>query len=139
MITGLVNGLTYAVRVRAVNEAGPGDPSTTVNVRPRISGSKPAIQGSLVIDTARSYGNLRVFPNPVTDGKINLEMNGAGDFVTTIRLLTDEGKVVRIFRNQQWKGGKVMLDLGDIRGLKTGLLQWTTDQQTVTVRIIWKQ
>jgi titin len=139
MISGLVNGLTYAVRVRAVNEAGPGDPSTTVNVRPRISGSKPAIQGSLVIDTARSYGNLRVFPNPVTDGKINLEMNGAGDFVTTIRLLTDEGKVVRIFRNQQWKGGKVMLDLGDIRGLKTGLLQWTTDQQTVTVRIIWKQ
>jgi hypothetical protein len=91
------------------------------------------------MDPAGSYGNLRVFPNPVTDGIINLEMNGAGDFVTTIRLLTDDGKVVRIFQHQQWKGGKTILDLNGVRGMKSALLQWSKNQQVISVRVMWER
>jgi titin len=137
-LTGLMNGLTYPVRVRAVNEAGAGATSAMVSVRPRSATIKPTVPGVVEMDSTTSNGGVRVFPNPITSGIINLEMIGAGDFISTIRLLTDDGKVVKINRNQPWKGGKTSLDLSEVRGLSSGLLQWSIEQRIISVRVIWK-
>jgi len=45
VISGLVNGTTYAVRLRAVNEAGAGVSSNAVSVKPIAPASAPSISG----------------------------------------------------------------------------------------------
>jgi titin len=137
-LTGLVNGISYPVRVRAVNEAGAGPASSMVSVRPRASSIKPSIQSSVGLYTSRTDSSVRVFPNPVVNGTVQIEIPGAGDFISTITLLSHDGRVVRIFPNKEWKSGKTNLDLSDVIGLASGRLTWTLDHQIISVQVIWK-
>jgi titin len=64
LITGLLNGTSYPVALRAINALGSGAPSITVTVMPRTIPSAPAISS-----VAPSDGQLFVsFAAPASDG-----------------------------------------------------------------------
>ena len=63
-ISGLANGISYSVRVRAVSAAGPGAASSTVRVTPRTI---PGVPGSVVVTP--SNRSLRItFAAPASTG-----------------------------------------------------------------------
>lgn len=78
VITGLVNGTSYAVRLRAVNSAGQGPASPPESGRPQTSPSAPQITGVAAADGALSVE----FAAPSSDG---------GASITNYEYSTDDG------------------------------------------------
>ncbi|AGZ42862.1 fibronectin type III domain-containing protein [Actinoplanes friuliensis] len=77
-VTGLTNGTTYAIRVRAVNGVGPGTPSAPVTVTPATSSGAPT-----ALVAVRGNGSAALsFTAPDDTG---------GDPVTGYQVSTDNG------------------------------------------------
>ena len=66
-ITGLTNGTTYSVKLRAVNSAGAGAASSPVNVTPAASSSPPGAPTNLVATPGDGQASI-TFSAPATDG-----------------------------------------------------------------------
>ncbi|MER3388456.1 MAG: fibronectin type III domain-containing protein [Microcella sp.] len=83
-ITGLVNGTSYEVRLRAINAVGTGAPSSAVSGAPATTPSAPSIVGDTV---AGSDATLSAqFTAPDSDG---------GSAITTYEYSTDGGATWR--------------------------------------------
>ncbi|AGL16845.1 fibronectin type III domain-containing protein [Actinoplanes sp. N902-109] len=73
-VTGLVNGTTYAVRVRAVNDVGPGPESTAVTVTPIAAPGAPtgltatAADSAAVLDFTAPPGPVNAYEVSTDDG-----------------------------------------------------------------------
>ena len=64
ILSGLVNGVGYSVRIRAVNARGPGSPSASASGTPRTTPGAPMITG-----VSRSTGSATLtFGSPVSNG-----------------------------------------------------------------------
>lgn len=84
VVTGLENGTTYQVRVRAVNAVGSGSPSATSSATPRTGPGAPTILGDTIVGVD---GILDVeFTAPASDG---------GSAITTYQYSTDGGTTWR--------------------------------------------
>ena len=67
VITGLMNGTTYQVRLRAVNSAGPGTPSVAVSVTPVAPVVAPGAPTGLVATPGNGQASI-AFVAPVNTG-----------------------------------------------------------------------
>lgn len=84
VITGLTNGTTYPVRVRAANAAGAGDASSIDEGTPRTTPGAPVIDSETIVGIG---GELDVeFSAPSSDG---------GSAITTYQYSTDAGATWR--------------------------------------------
>jgi hypothetical protein len=84
VVTGLTNGTSYAVRLRAINAVGTGTASSTANATPATVPGAPSIVGGTV---AGSDAQLSAdFTAPVSDG---------GSAITTYQYSTDAGTTWR--------------------------------------------
>lgn len=84
MITGLTNGTTYSVAVRAVNSVGNGPASGVVDGTPRTTPGTPSIVGGTIVGVG---GDLDVdFTAPTSDG---------GSSILTYQYSTDGGATWR--------------------------------------------
>ncbi|MEZ5238503.1 MAG: fibronectin type III domain-containing protein [Microthrixaceae bacterium] len=84
VVTGLTNGTTYSVRVRAVNAAGSGDASPAESATPRTTPGAPTIESDTVTGVG---GELEVeFTAPGSDG---------GSPITGYQYSTDAGATWR--------------------------------------------
>ena len=83
-ITGLTNGTSQQVRIRAVNGVGSGEPSATVSATPRTTPGAPTIDADTVVGVD---GQLDVvFSAPSSNG---------GSAITTYEYSTDAGRTWR--------------------------------------------
>jgi titin len=81
--TGLVNGTTYQVKLRAVNAAGSGAESSAVSVRPGVAG----VPTSLVATSGNAQASI-AFTAPATNG---------GATITNFEYSTDNGTTWKAF------------------------------------------
>lgn len=76
-ITGLVNGRTYSVKIRAVNAVGPSGESSAFRVTPEGSGPEPEPvkpgRGQILIDGAAVASTVTV-----NEGRTRVTLEGAG-------------------------------------------------------------
>ncbi|GAA2569471.1 hypothetical protein GCM10010435_49360 [Winogradskya consettensis] len=78
-VTGLTNGTTYVIRVRAVNGVGAGTPSASVSITPATTSAAPT-----GLTAQRGNGSATLtFTAPASDG---------GDPVTGYQVSTDNGQ-----------------------------------------------
>ena len=84
LISGLTNGTTYAVRIRAINALGTGPSSSAVSVTPVTVPGAPAIVGDTVAGTDMTLN--AAFTAPASNG---------GSAITTYEYSTDAGATWR--------------------------------------------
>ena len=85
--TGLVNGTTYNVKLRAVNEAGNGTDSDAVSTTPVAATTVPGAPTSLVATAGNAQASI-AFTAPTSDG---------GATITNYEYSTDNGTTWKAF------------------------------------------
>jgi hypothetical protein len=68
VITGLVNGTTYSIKLRAVTAAGPGMASAVVTIMPKALTGFTGFDVDLSSNAGISASDIRIYPNPVSEG-----------------------------------------------------------------------
>jgi titin len=86
-LTGLKNGTTYSIRLRAVNAAGGGTESVAVSVTPRV-GSVAARISTSPIPGGDGNDPVVIYPNPISGGSFFIQTS-LGDSKDVILKISD--------------------------------------------------